>query len=63
MSDTARLTVKNRITLDVLPTGKPCWVNGRPGEILFPAGDGQLYRCNIAGQARENTGRRFPRVP
>jgi hypothetical protein len=48
-------TVVNRIPFDVLPTGKPCWVPGRRGEILFPAGDGQLYRCNIAGDAREHT--------
>jgi hypothetical protein len=47
-------TVKRRVTLDVLPSGKPCWVYGRPGEVLFPAADGQLYRCNIAGQAGEN---------
>ena len=47
-------TVKKRVTLDVLPTGKPCWVPGRPGEILFPAGDGQLYRCNIADQDRND---------
>ncbi len=49
------LTVRNRVTLDVLPTGKLCWVNDRPGDVLFPAGDGQLYRCHIAGQGRENT--------
>ena len=49
------LTVRNRVTLDVLPTGKLCWVNDRPGDVLFPAGDGQLYRCHIAGQGREST--------
>jgi hypothetical protein len=47
-------TVKERVTLDVLPVGKPCWVYGRPGEVLFPAGDGQIYRCNIADRARED---------
>jgi hypothetical protein len=47
------MTVKNRITLDVLPTGKPCWVPGRPGEILFSAGNGQLYRCNIADESQD----------
>jgi hypothetical protein len=47
-------TVIKRVTLDVLPTGKPCWVPGRPGEILFPAGDGQLYRCNIADRNRKD---------
>ena len=48
-------TVKKRLTLDVLPTGRPCWVYERPGEVLFPAGDGQLYRCSITGRAGETT--------
>ncbi len=47
------MTLTGRITLDVLPTGKPCWVPGRPGEILFPAGNGQLYRCKLGGRAGE----------
>ena len=42
------MTVKTRIPLDVLPIGKPCWVPGRSGEVLFSAGDGQLYRCNVS---------------
>jgi hypothetical protein len=42
-------TLANCISLEVLPTGKPCWVPGRSSEILFPAGDGQLYRCDIGG--------------
>ena len=41
-------TVVDRIDLNVLPTGKPCWVPGRPGDLIFPAGDGQLYRCRLA---------------
>src|SRR5262249_55721944 len=40
--------VVDRIELDVLPTGTPCWIPDRPGDFLFPAGDGQLYRCHIA---------------
>jgi hypothetical protein len=47
-------TVKKRVTLDALPIGRPCWVYGRPGEILFPAGDGQLYRCKIGGETGED---------
>jgi hypothetical protein len=39
--------VVDRIDLDVLPTGRPCWVPGRPGDLLFPAGDGLLYRCRL----------------
>jgi hypothetical protein len=49
-------TVVHSIDLDVLPTGKPCWVPGRPGDLLFPAGDGQLHRCHLRrdrdGQAK-----------
>jgi hypothetical protein len=41
-------TVTTRIPLDVLPTGRPCWVPGRPREFLFPAADGGLYRCRLA---------------
>jgi hypothetical protein len=42
-------TVIKRIATDVLPTGRACWVPGHPGEFLFPAGDGLLYRCTVAG--------------
>ncbi len=41
-------TVLSRITLDVLPIGRPCWIAGRYDELLFPAGDGHLYRCRLA---------------
>jgi hypothetical protein len=41
-------TLVRRITLDVLPTSRPCWVPDRTGELLFSAGDGHLYRCRIA---------------
>jgi hypothetical protein len=41
------MAVKSRVTLDVLPTGKPCWVPGHPGEVLFPAANGELYHCNL----------------
>ena len=43
----AEPTVVHRIELEVLPTGSPCWVPGRPGDVLFPAGDGQLHRCHL----------------
>ena len=47
-------TLANCLSLEVLPTGKPCWVPGQTDEILFPAGDGQLYRCNIGGNAKDD---------
>jgi hypothetical protein len=46
------MTVRNRVSLDVLPTGKPCWMPGRVGEILFSAGNGELYRCNIGDHSQ-----------
>jgi hypothetical protein len=55
--------IKKCVALDVLPTGKPCWVYGRPGEVLFPAGDGQLYRCNIGGRPDENAANDSRKVP
>src|SRR4051812_1729309 len=36
--------VIERVKLDLLPSGRPCWLPDRPGEILFAAGDGQFYR-------------------
>ena len=42
-------TVKERISMDKLPTGRPCWVPGRPGDFLFPVGDGLLYRWRASG--------------
>ncbi len=33
-----------RLALDLLPTGRPCWLPDQPGALLFPAGDGKLYR-------------------
>jgi hypothetical protein len=55
-------TVLDRVKLDVLPTGRPCWIPGRPREFLFPGGDGQLYRCRLtanreAGTIREPAGK------
>ncbi len=44
----ADTSVVHSIDLDVLPTGRPCWVPGRSGDLLFPAGDGQLHRCHLA---------------
>jgi hypothetical protein len=42
-------TVAGRIATDVLPTGRACFVPGQVGEVLFPAGDGRLYRATFCG--------------
>jgi hypothetical protein len=47
--------VLDRISLDVLPTGRPCWVPNRPRELLFPAGDGRLHRCHLGGGRGDGT--------
>ena len=39
--------VIDRVKLDLLPSGRLCWLPERPGEILFAAGDGQFYRCGF----------------
>jgi hypothetical protein len=49
-------TLVRRVTLDVLPTSRPCWAPDRKGELLFTAGDGQLYRCKIAGDQNGSDG-------
>jgi hypothetical protein len=36
-----------KVHLDLLPTGRPCWSPDRPGRILFAAGDGKLYRLDF----------------
>jgi hypothetical protein len=53
----------NYLELDVLPTGKACWVPGRTGEILFPGGDGQLYRCNILSDSPDGAKKRRRGAP
>lgn len=39
--------VLSRVATETLPTGRPCWVPGQPGKILFAAGDGRLYLCRL----------------
>ena len=39
--------VLSRVPMEILPTGRPCWVPGQERTILFPAGDGRLYRCRL----------------
>jgi len=41
--------VIDEFKLDLLPTGRACWVPTHPGRILFAAGDGQLYRHDFPG--------------
>ncbi len=37
----------SRVATEVLPMGRPCWVPGHRRTIVFPAGDGRLYRCRL----------------
>ncbi len=43
--------VIDEVRLDVLPTGRACWVPDHPGRIVFAAGDGRLYRHDFPGWA------------
>jgi hypothetical protein len=57
-----------RVRLDILPTSPPCWLPDRPGEILFAAGDGQLYRQSLSTAPDDPAGRDgsspdIPKVP
>jgi hypothetical protein len=48
-------TVLDLVKLDILPTGRPCFIPGRPREFLFPAGDGRLHRCRLGGDRPQKT--------
>jgi hypothetical protein len=50
LSDAA---VLSRVAMEILPTGRPCWIPGQPRTILFPAGDGRLHRCRLPAAAVE----------
>jgi hypothetical protein len=45
--------VVSRIATEVLPMGRPCWVPGQVGTIVFSAGDGRLYRCRLSREVDE----------
>jgi hypothetical protein len=47
-----------QVVTEVLPMGRPCWVPGDERTILFPAGDGRLYRCRLDPGEEEPAGRR-----
>ncbi len=40
--------ILEEVPLDILPTGRPCWVPGSPGRIVLAAGDGLLYTHQFA---------------
>jgi hypothetical protein len=40
--------VLDRIQLEQIPVGEPCWVPGQASRILFPSGDGRLYRYDFS---------------
>jgi hypothetical protein len=46
--------ILDHVPLDILPIGRMCWVPDQPGAIVFPAGDGRLYRYQFVSQGDEN---------
>jgi hypothetical protein len=64
--------VLGRVATEILPIGRPCWVPGRSRTIVFPAGDGRLYWCQLVpgddepavrGRTVYATGRTEPSEP
>jgi hypothetical protein len=54
----ARFTVPEgrlieRVVLDHVPVGDPCWVPGGPPRIVFSAGDGTIYGYNFEESNRD----------
>jgi hypothetical protein len=47
----------DRVGLDLLPSGRLCWLPDRPGEILFAAGDGHLYRLSFGADEEAEVGK------
>jgi hypothetical protein len=47
----------DRVKLDLLPSGRLCWLPDRPGEILFAAGDGHLYRFSFEADEEAEVGK------
>jgi hypothetical protein len=51
--------VLDRIELEQMPISEPCWMPGMAPRILFPSGDGQIYRYDFSepgsslGEARQ----------
>lgn len=39
--------VLDRIPLEIMPSGPPCWFPGTQASVLFAAGDGKLYRLDF----------------
>ncbi len=39
--------VLDRVPLDVMPSGPPCWLPGTRARVAFAAGDGKLYRFDF----------------
>jgi hypothetical protein len=40
--------ILERVCLEQVPIGEPCWIPGLAPRILFPSGDGQIYRYDFA---------------
>jgi hypothetical protein len=54
-------TVLDRIPLEVLVTGKPCWFADGTERVLFPGGDGALYQFDFDRTASGSSGPAQPK--
>jgi hypothetical protein len=45
----------DRVPMDVMPVGRPCFVPGRKNEVVFSGGDGKLYRLDFEGTSASSS--------
>jgi hypothetical protein len=55
--------ILDRVELDAVPMGNPCWYPDGSGRVLYAAGSGQLYQCSFPGQGDESRGPVPPAMP
>jgi hypothetical protein len=48
--------VLNRVPIEVVPAGPPCWEPGTAARVLFGANDGRLYRFAFEGSCHADAG-------
>jgi hypothetical protein len=53
----------DRIALDLIPVGEPCWVPGLTPRILFVSGDGNIYRYSFEENGISPVGAEIPERP
>jgi hypothetical protein len=55
--------VLDRIGLDHIPISEPCWIPGLAPRVLYPSGDGQIYRYDFSDSGSPASEARQPAQP